>query len=84
MTEPIALVTRTAQNNEEVHKSVLETLEEALEGARRGDIKAVCILIEHPNGNWSGLHSGTMDMSRTIGQLEMTKQEWIRKYMDDA
>lgn len=83
MADPLTLITKSAQIRDDIQKSVIGILEETLEQAKRGDITSVCIIVEHTNHHWSAPHSGSLDMGRTIGRLEMLKAAWVRKYLEE-
>jgi hypothetical protein len=69
--------------SDEVRESVVRLLRESLEQAERGEVDTVIIILSHPDGEWSDRCSNTDKLSTAIGRLEITKQEWIAKYLKE-
>lgn len=77
----VRLVPREAGLQQALNSDVIETLEKALEEARRGEIASIVIVAAHPLHGWSHEQSGVTDFSAAIGRLEILKQEWIARYV---
>lgn len=82
MTAPIALVPKP-KADEEVRESVVRLLRDSLEQAERGEVDTVIIILGHPDGEWSDRCSSTEKLSAAIGRIEITKQEWVAKYLKE-
>lgn len=67
-----------AENKE----SVVRILKTTLEEAERGEIGTVIVIAEQPSGHWVNRTSNTVIFSEAIGRLEITKQEWIKAYLE--
>ena len=76
----IALVPKQ-KTSDEVRKSVVKVLKEALDLAEAGEIDTAIIILGHTDGEWSSGCSSTENVSEAIGRLEITKQEWISSYL---
>ena len=71
-------------STQQVQQSVIDALMDALEQAKAGTIAEVILLITRPDGDVSDMASATMDFPRAIGQLELTKQDWISQFTRDT
>ena len=80
MTAPVALVPKP-KAADEIRESVMRLLRDSLEQAERGEVDTVIIIVGHPDGDWTNKSSYTDKLSAAIGRLEITKQEWIEKYL---
>jgi hypothetical protein len=69
--------------DEEVRDSVVRLLSEALAEAKEGHVRTVVLILGYPNGDWANKASFTDRYSEAIGRLEITKQEWIKQYLDN-
>lgn len=79
-TAPVALVPKP-KAADEIRESVMRLLRDSLEQAERGEVDTVIIILGHPDGDWTNKSSYTDKLSAAIGRLEITKQEWIEKYL---
>jgi hypothetical protein len=52
----------------------------ALERAQRGEFTSVVLIWERADGKWGHSQSGTLDMSSSVGRLEIMKASWIAEY----
>jgi len=81
MVDPVALVPKPTADAE-VRQSVIDHLREILAMAEAGEIKTSLVIAEHTNGEWSNRWSGSTEFTKTIGQLEVTKYEMIKQYVE--
>ena len=72
MTSVVSIVPKPTAD-EEVRKSVVETIEWALTAANAGGVTSVVIIALHPDGSWSDWHSATNEGSHIVGCLELAK-----------
>jgi hypothetical protein len=79
MSAPIALVPKPTAD-EEISANIVHYLTDLLADAHAGRLTSVVCLWERPDGKWGHAQSGSPDMSRTIGRLEIVKGEWIAAY----
>lgn len=83
MTKTIVLVpTPTAA--EIFRTACVDILRERLAQAEAGDIDSVVLIVKHADGTWSDDRSGVDGFPEAIGRLEITKQAWVRAYLDDV
>lgn len=82
MTDILHLVT-PAKASDEVRESVIRLLRKTLDEAEAGDIDSIAMIIAAPNGEWIDRFSDTVKFSEAIGRLEITKQEWISRYLEE-
>lgn len=68
---------------EEIRESVLRLLRKTLAEAEAGEIDQVVIIARATDGTWVDRVSDTDTASELIGRLEITKQEWIIRYLRD-
>ena len=68
---------------EDVKAELVTLLEQTLAEARRGEIVSVIMLLRNSDGDWSDRCSATLRFSEDIGRLEITKQRWIAKYLEN-
>lgn len=68
--------------DEEVKANVVKVLRECLDMAERGEIDTVVVIMGLVNGEWVNRMSETLKYSEAIGRLEITKQEWVNKYLE--
>lgn len=80
MVDPIKLVVKPT-TLDEVKESVVKLLEQTLKEANEGSITTIVMLIEYIDEDWADRISSTVNFSKAIGRLEITKQEWIDKYL---
>ena len=65
---------------DDVRENIIRMLKETLELAERGELASVVMIVEWADGQWSHESSGTAEMSRDIGHLEIVKQRLIESY----
>jgi hypothetical protein len=80
MSAPVKLVAKPTAD-EEVCKSVVTLLTDALAHAEAGEIDTVLLIAHYVDGEWSDAFSDTNRYSETIGRLEIAKHEWIANYL---
>jgi hypothetical protein len=68
---------------DEIRESVLRLLRKTLAEAEAGEIDQVVIIARCVDGDWIDRISDTDKASELIGRLEITKQEWINRYLRD-
>lgn len=78
----VSLVNK-ATADEEVKESVIRLLRETLEQAEAGEVDSILMIVGSPSGEWLDKASETVKFSETIGRLEISKQEWINRYLRD-
>lgn len=76
----VSLVTKPTADKE-VQENIIGLLRKTLEEAERGEIDNLVMIIGTPSGEWTNRASETVKFSQAIGQLEITKQEWIVNYL---
>lgn len=80
---PLHLVTKPSVADE-VKENVCQILREVLVRAERGEINTLVLIGRCSDGTWFDRTSATNHYSEAIGQLEITKQDWIRQYLDKS
>lgn len=80
MNAPIKLVPKV---NAEINENIIRYLSDLLNDAHAGKLVSVVCMWERPDGKWGHAQSGSPDMSRTIGRLEIVKHEWIAAYTEN-
>lgn len=68
----------TAQEN--VQKTIVDTLKSALAEAEAGQLTDICLVIGYVNGEWACASSDTLEFTRLIGRLTILQHEWITEY----
>jgi hypothetical protein len=68
---------------DDVRESVIRLLRKTLEEAEAGEVDSLVMIVGCPNGEWSDRASETVKFSEAIGRLEITKQDWIARFMRD-
>jgi hypothetical protein len=80
MADPIKLVSKPTASDE-VRESIIKVLRDTLNEAVAGEIRSVVVLAEYADGEWINRASDTLEFSKAIGRLEITKQEWVAQYL---
>ncbi|HYM33419.1 MAG TPA: hypothetical protein VEU47_19120 [Candidatus Cybelea sp.] len=81
--EPVKLVTKDEVLADKVQQGIVRNLEELLADAKNGDYEWMVVIARRNDGRWEDLTSGTADMGKAIGWLEMTKLKWIERYLNE-
>lgn len=67
--------------SEEVKADVVMLLQKVLTEAQAGRVDCVFMAISHPDGTFSEAISKTLRFREMVGQIEVSKQNWIGKYL---
>ena len=67
--------------DDEINEDIIDILKESLVDAEAGKIQTIIVISTSPNGEWSHSMSGTDGITAAIVRLEITKQEWINRYI---
>lgn len=62
----------------EAKESVIKMLEDALVDAKEGKITCLVMIIQKTGGIWGNRSSRALNFAEAIGQLEITKYDWIQ------
>lgn len=80
MSNPVVLVPKP-KASDEVRDNVIHLLRKTLAEAENGEITSAIMIFKNAAGEWINRCSETEQFSESIGRLEITKQEWIAKYL---
>lgn len=78
---PLSLVTKP-NASQETRESMLRILNDMIERVKAGEIESLILLAKHVDQNWGHDYSGAVNFPYVLGQLEIAKFDWIKKYIE--
>jgi len=78
----IATIVPKPKASDEVRESIVAILRATLDEAKRGELDCIVVIARSVDGEWFNRCSEVVGFSDAIGRLEITKQEWIKEFLD--